>query len=748
MSRDIKSHSFSRRLRGRVSRCGRAIMMKKLFKFTRRKTSTDASDSSSIVSTASDISENEKGKFHKAPRQSDTAELEQLVKNVDVNVVDKYNRLQPKQKLQEEHSDNMEISEEFDELTSSSYAVMDEDNPFKMKLDDIGSQQDQQATLRPTEHQGCAEKLAKLKEEKAQLKNQLEEAKDDQRVMKHKFMQMQSELSHLRSSKQQQERLEEELRQTQVQLSQQRCAIAQLQQKLKSQDCKQQTMEEDYMRTKHNEEHLRTELENSSTKQRDLLKENEDLKEELEDLRQDLRLTKDNQAASVLEWNNVVTGIVNDRLETEALRSCLAAAEHRRAEAEKALLQEQQQLKDKHAIEMDTQRKLSQKLSKAKAYGSSMKNKVEMVEAQLTAKNAESAALRHEMDQIKASVKESQKECVAKEIAAADAQRNFTATQKQLQAELADLTKKLSKSEADLEVQMRYRKECEEEKSRLHKKVDKMKEDVADAKMSVKQQEEVVHRQRALLRDAKRRLRDHQASDIEREKNKQQLENERRTLTHRPETNTAEHVEQDRREIEENVRPEIQQKIHETKLWLQSQEATQAEADQTKATTEASLQSKIQDLEGELQRARSIQQEKDEELKRCQQMLREEQSLRNDLQRANSQLSERCKSVIPPASPIVAPPSGTTVGLSSTTILNNPVLGRENGNLEAYKLRQQFNELQADLKKVVASCCQSMRTRQLAEEMRRHNQDTDDLLAKFRRDLDETITKAVSDLPL
>lgn len=67
--------------------------MKKIFKFPKRKTSSiDASDSASIVTTASDIRENEMSKFHKASWQGDMLKLEQLVKIVDINQVDKQNR--------------------------------------------------------------------------------------------------------------------------------------------------------------------------------------------------------------------------------------------------------------------------------------------------------------------------------------------------------------------------------------------------------------------------------------------------------------------------------------------------------------------------------------------------------------------------------------------------------------------------------------------------------------------------------
>ncbi|XP_061678112.1 ankyrin repeat domain-containing protein 26-like isoform X2 [Syngnathoides biaculeatus] len=387
------------------------------------------------------------------------------------DVSDDEGRWQAKQKPKKQRIDEMEISEELDEITSSSDLTLDEcelpapthqgttfipanlspsERPFKMKLDAFMGQQNKLPVLKPKDHHSCAEKLTKLKNEKAELKNKIEEVKDDQCAMEHKHMQMENEITNLRlSTKQQQEdclntirmahinneKLEEELRQAHVQLSQERCTNAQLQQKLKSQDCKQHTMEEDYKRIKHNEEHLRTELEvtqaHSSTKQRDLAEENEALKEQLEDIRQDLRLTNDNQAQSVLEWNNMITGLkcevtlANARLEaqyqahsvleaeTQALRARLAEAEQLRSEMEKALLQEkeeQQRLRDKLASEIAGQReavaKLSQKLAKAKAHGNTMENEVHRVESQLIEKNAQIGTTQREMDLINAHVKE------------------------------------------------------------------------------------------------------------------------------------------------------------------------------------------------------------------------------------------------------------------------------------------------------------------------------------------------------
>ncbi|XP_019748870.1 plectin-like isoform X2 [Hippocampus comes] len=355
-----------------------------------------------------------------------------LTVNDDITLSDDEGRPQPKQKLNKQYIDEMGISEELNEITSSTDAILHEDHQFRAKLDDI---------LRPKDHHGCAEKVTKLKE----VKLQSEEMKDGQCV-EHKRVQKESELTNLRLSlKQQQEdclntikmaqlnirELEEGLRQAHMQLSQERCTNAELQQKLKSQDCKQQTMEEDYKRskhhaldvdlqqahaqlsqerctnaqlqqkrkshdckeqmmeedykrTKHNDEHLRTDLEvaqaHSSTKQKDLIEENEGLNEQLGDIRQDLRPTSDHQAQSVLEWNNMIAGL---KCEVTLANVRLAEAEQLRLEMEKALLQEkeeQQRLRKKLAIEKANQQEaltnLTRKLSKAKAYGNSMENEL------------------------------------------------------------------------------------------------------------------------------------------------------------------------------------------------------------------------------------------------------------------------------------------------------------------------------------------------------------------------------------
>ncbi|XP_057693320.1 ankyrin repeat domain-containing protein 26-like [Corythoichthys intestinalis] len=805
------------------------------------------------------------------------------------DVSEEEGRWQAKQKPKKQRIDEIEVSEELDEITSSSDLTFEDcelhcsthqERPFKIKMEDMP--QHKLPILRPKDHHACAVKMSKLKSEKADLRSKMEEVKDGQCVMEHKHMQMETEITNLRlSSKQQQEdcintirmahlnneKLEQELRQAHVQLSQERCANAQLQQKLKSQDCKQQTIEEDYKRAKNNEDLLRSELQatqtHTSNKQRDLVEENERLKEQLEDIHQDFKLANDNQHQSVVEWNNVITGLkcevtlLNARLEAQcqahsvleaeaqSVRNRLAEADQLRSETDKALLQEkeeQQRLKDKFAGEMASQRevvaKLAQKLAKAKAHGNTMENELHTVKVMLSDKNAQIATLNREMEQINVRIKELeaalqtekdlvswagarqeatqdllgqsqsenvllrqkleeiQKQCVAKELAVADAQKCFSeilaklrsdcedrvqlvqdrnqdlaakahelrehmhllqeeknereASLRQLRAQLADSMKRLSKCEASLELHIRYRSEAEEEKIRLHKEIDRVKKKmdekechyilvekqaselktrldereqqlcistqkhkealslVAAGNNAVKLLEESVQRHRSLLKAAKRKLRDHIASEIEREKvnelqaelkrqlsfrgllekNKKHLEEEVQTLRRKVETNTVEnrHVEHYRHEIEEKARQEIQKKIHEVNLFLQSQAATQEAQDQIKATTEVSLRSKIQELEGELKRARSIQNDAitqrdalHKELKRYRQMHRDEQwlrkSLSNELKRSNSRLteanarllSERCKSIVSSGPPCTTGTPCTPGPLASTS---------------------------------------------------------------------------------
>ncbi|XP_075326448.1 ankyrin repeat domain-containing protein 26 isoform X1 [Odontesthes bonariensis] len=141
------------------------------------------------------------------------------------------------------------------------------------------------------------------------------------------------------------------------------------------------------------------------------------------------------------------------------------------------------------------------------------------------------------------------------------------------------------------------------------------------------------------------------------ERSKRQLEEEVLDLRRRMEAAQVEQsqVEQYRREAEERARQEIQHKLEQVNLFLQSQAASQEALDQIKAANEANLRSqleqKIRELEGELGRARTTQQDslnqRDStrtELERYRQLYTEELHLRKSLsaklERANSRLGE------------------------------------------------------------------------------------------------------------
>ncbi|KAM8750991.1 ankyrin repeat domain-containing protein 26 isoform 6-T7 [Acanthopagrus schlegelii] len=141
------------------------------------------------------------------------------------------------------------------------------------------------------------------------------------------------------------------------------------------------------------------------------------------------------------------------------------------------------------------------------------------------------------------------------------------------------------------------------------------------------------------------------------ERSKRQLEEEVLDLRRRLETSQMEQsqVETYRRDAEDRARQEVQQKLEQVNLFLQSQAASQEALDQIKAANEANLRSqleqKIREMEGELGRARTTQQDSlnqrestRTELERYRQLYTEELRLRKSLaaklERANSRLAE------------------------------------------------------------------------------------------------------------
>ncbi|MEQ2288498.1 hypothetical protein AMECASPLE_023151, partial [Ameca splendens] len=146
-------------------------------------------------------------------------------------------------------------------------------------------------------------------------------------------------------------------------------------------------------------------------------------------------------------------------------------------------------------------------------------------------------------------------------------------------------------------------------------------------------------------------------SNDELERSRRQLEEEVLELRRGMEAAQMDQSQVDhyRREAEEKARQEVQQKLEQVNLFLQSQAASQEALDQIKAANEANLRSqleqKIRELEGELGRVRtshldSLNQKEStrSELERYRQLYTEEMRLRKSLtaklERANSRLSE------------------------------------------------------------------------------------------------------------
>ncbi|XP_066490078.1 ankyrin repeat domain-containing protein 26-like isoform X2 [Tiliqua scincoides] len=141
------------------------------------------------------------------------------------------------------------------------------------------------------------------------------------------------------------------------------------------------------------------------------------------------------------------------------------------------------------------------------------------------------------------------------------------------------------------------------------------------------------------------------------EKSKLQLEEEVADLRHHVHSNLTDHnqLEQYKRDIEERARQEIRQKLEEVNLFLQQQAVSQETLEQLRATNNTSLRNqlehRIRDLETELARLKSNQQDnvfqKEStymELERYKGLYAEElkrrKSLESKLDRANEKLAE------------------------------------------------------------------------------------------------------------
>ncbi|AWP08092.1 putative ankyrin repeat domain-containing protein 26 isoform 5 [Scophthalmus maximus] len=447
---------------------------------------------------------------------------------------------------QNENTDEMELAEEFDELTQSSDTATDDldsptsgyrhaslliqkldsatlDSRSMVKLQNIFHEYERSIQKARSRHGYLTDKVNQLEMERSELKSSLEEVKDFKSALERNQLELQTEVTNLKFQlKQEQEnrrnatmmynttrdklrrteeqhqlevqerqkvelalrnlelemrtlvnnikQLEEEHRETQRVLAQERSARTLQENLLNSHLRKQQEIDEENKRniSRSNEAlsqltevsdrerellqqtatlHeqltiLRTDLErsqaNSSLKASHIMEENEALKEQLEDARRDLKLNSEALTQTVFNYNNQVTNLKselamitnrleNDRqtrealeLEVESTRSrlagtvkeaerCLAA----HADTEKCLLREKeehQRLKDRltgdAASQRETVSSLSQKLAKAEACSNSMENEVHRVTLQLTEKGLLLEVLQREKDQAASRVKE------------------------------------------------------------------------------------------------------------------------------------------------------------------------------------------------------------------------------------------------------------------------------------------------------------------------------------------------------
>ncbi|XP_074915310.1 ankyrin repeat domain-containing protein 26 isoform X7 [Buteo buteo] len=228
------------------------------------------------------------------------------------------------------------------------------------------------------------------------------------------------------------------------------------------------------------------------------LEENETLKEKNEDLKKELKLNEEALTQTVFQYNGqlnllktesaVLTSKLEqtkeskDRLETEmeSFRSRLNTTvqelerhQSSKSDVERTFQRERDEwfrLQDKLHRDLsdvqETNKSLSQQLSKAESKANSLENELHQLKQTLREKT-----LLLEMTQKELS----QAQCQAKECDHARQLEKDQGMVRQLQQELADALKKQSMSEASLEVTTRYRSDLEEDKLRLQKELEKVK---------------------------------------------------------------------------------------------------------------------------------------------------------------------------------------------------------------------------------------------------------------------------------
>ncbi|XP_072527973.1 ankyrin repeat domain-containing protein 26 isoform X2 [Salminus brasiliensis] len=189
--------------------------------------------------------------------------------------------------------------------------------------------------------------------------------------------------------------------------------------------------------------------------------------------------------------------------------------------------------------------------------------------------------------------------------------------------------------------------------SRMKTKVDELQVQLEREASRCSRLEEVNRQLKEQLGSLKSLSRNHERL----ERSKRQLEEEVTGLRRQVESGLMDQsqAEQYRRETEERARQEIRHKLEEVNLFLQTQAASQEALEQIKSANEASqrtqLEQRIKELEGELSRVRSNQQDslvqRDSsrtELERYRQLYTEELRLRKSLaaklERSNERLAE------------------------------------------------------------------------------------------------------------
>ncbi|KAF4094797.1 ankyrin repeat domain-containing protein 26 isoform X3 [Onychostoma macrolepis] len=200
---------------------------------------------------------------------------------------------------------------------------------------------------------------------------------------------------------------------------------------------------------------------------------------------------------------------------------------------------------------------------------------------------------------------------------------------------------------------MSHRLEAESAVSRMKTRVDELQSQYEREASRCSRLEEVNRQLKEKLSSVKSLSRSHEQL----ERSKRQLEEEVVSLRRQLEVGVMDQsqAEQYRRETEERARQEIRHKLEEVNLFLQTQAASQEALEQMKAANEASQRTqqeqRIRDLEGELSRIRSVQQDslvqRDSsrtELERYKQLYSEELRLRKSLaaklERSNERLAE------------------------------------------------------------------------------------------------------------